>query len=81
MPICSYLVHTRPDDAADVADRLSALPGCDATPADDGDLVVLVTDTDSDADERALHERLQAEPGVRCLVMTFGADAGTGAAR
>ncbi len=71
MAICSYLVHTD-DDPARLAERLRALPGCDALPSTNRKLVVLVTETGSAADDEELRRRVTSLPGVKSLVMTFG---------
>ncbi len=71
MPVCSYLVFPHAD-AVDLAARLCSLPGCDAMPADNADLLILVTDTADAAAEEQLQTELAAVEGVQCMVLTFG---------
>ena len=71
MPVCSYLVVADGDPSA-VADRLGTIPGCDAIPAENRDVVIVVTDTTSTEQEARVRQQLEAAPGVQSLVMTFG---------
>ncbi len=71
MPVCSYLVFPHAN-AVDLSARLSALPGCEATPADNADLLILVTDTADAEAEELLQAQLADVDGVQCMVLTFG---------
>ncbi|HJP30270.1 MAG TPA: hypothetical protein QGF95_06920 [Candidatus Latescibacteria bacterium] len=71
MPVCSYLVFPQPD-AEGLAARLAALPGCETMPADNADLLILVTDTPDPEAEEELQDKLQNVPGIQCMVLTFG---------
>lgn len=77
MHICSYLIHVHPGGNSNgaVTEALNALPGCQATPADNGeDLVVLVTETaDKDAD-LALTKQIEVIPHIDGIALVFGAE-------
>jgi nitrate reductase NapAB chaperone NapD len=70
--ICSYLVI--PEDGASVlvAERLATLPGCDVVPAENRDVLILVTDTPGLEEESALRRRVEALDGIQALLLTFG---------
>ncbi len=72
MAVCSYLVF--PDEGAhtSVRNRLSAIPGCQVFPAENRDLLLLVTETEGTEEEESLRETIESTPGVRALVLTFG---------
>jgi nitrate reductase NapAB chaperone NapD len=72
MPVCSYVVIPEPGSAAAVAARLAALPGCETVRAENRDVILLVTDTSSDAEEAALRRALDATPGILTIVLAFG---------
>ena len=72
MPVCSYLVHSQPGRRTDVANRLEQIPGCEATPADQHDLIVLVTATDTVEEEAALQKSLESVEGIQNIALTFG---------
>ena len=52
--------------------RLTALPGCEVTPADNVDLLILLADTPDMDTEQLLQEQLEAVDGIQCMVLTFG---------
>jgi nitrate reductase NapAB chaperone NapD len=71
MPICSYIVHPSAGKKLILADRLSALDGCTAHPADNRELIVLVTETDTEAADKALRERISDMDEVECLALSY----------
>jgi len=72
MPICSYLVIPGPAGTRSLAPRLAALPGCEVVPAENAEVLILVTETDgSEADER-LRREIESLEDVQALVLTFG---------
>ena len=73
MNVCSYIAHVRPGTAQAVAGTLNALPGCDATPAENRDLVILVTETPDKQTDKDLNEQIQSLHNIECLALTFGA--------
>lgn len=72
MAICSYLVIPEPGGRASLSARLGALPGCETVPADNRDLLVLVTDTPDRKAEGELRARIEAMDGIQALILTFG---------
>ena len=72
MPICSYLVIPEHGASQRVAGRLAALPGCDVVPAENRDVLVLVTDTPGFEEESALRREVEALDGIQALLLTFG---------
>ena len=73
MNVCSYLVHVQSGTAEAVAGTLNALPGCDATPSENRDLVILVTETPDRQTDRDLTDQIQSLTEIDCLALTFGA--------
>lgn len=51
---------------------LSALSKCEVIPAENKDLLILVTDTDSSSEEDRLQEKLQAIDSMKLLAMVSG---------
>ncbi len=72
MPIMSYLAYPMDGRRDELLEALRALPGCEVLPAENRDLVVLVTDTPDRAAEQALQERLQDLPSLQCLALVSG---------
>lgn len=74
MPIKSYLTHPEPGKREELAARLASLPGCEVFPSTTHDVLILVTDTDGDQQERELEETLARIEEIRCLVLVSGAE-------
>ena len=72
MPVMSYLAYPVDGRRRELVDALTAVPGCHVLPADNRDLLVLVTDTPNDHAERDLQERLQGIASLACLTLVFG---------
>lgn len=72
MPVCSYLVVPTENAAPAVKERLGALPGCEVVPAENHDLLLLVTDTAGPEEESALQAAVGGIEGIGTLVMVFG---------
>lgn len=71
MAICSYLVIPEPGEAPAVRERLEAMPGCEVVPADNRDILLLVTDTADRGAEDALRDRIEELAGIQALLQTF----------
>lgn len=74
MPIFSYLAIPQAGAKERLCAVLAALPSCTIFPADNHDLVVLVTDTPNESAEEALRKELQAVPFLQSLSLVFGYD-------
>jgi len=74
MPILSYLVHARPGRRDSLCRTLEEIPGCEVQPADEGNVVILVTETDSSEAEKAMHARLKEIDDVALLALVFAHD-------
>ncbi len=72
MPICSYVVFPQQDKAQEVARRLGEIPNCEVVPAENRSLMILVTDTETAADEQVLQRQLNSIEDIECMALTFG---------
>jgi nitrate reductase NapAB chaperone NapD len=73
VPILSYVVIPSDGATGQVAGRLASLPGCEVARAANRDLLLLVTETGSEREERELHAALSRVEGIRSMILTFGA--------
>ncbi|HAR65058.1 MAG TPA: hypothetical protein DCR55_02445 [Lentisphaeria bacterium] len=71
MQVCSYIIHNTPNHGSELLSCLAEVPGCEAKKAADG-LVVLVTESDSEAGEQDLQTSLKSLSAIGCLVQAFG---------
>jgi nitrate reductase NapAB chaperone NapD len=72
MPVCGYVVVPGPGEADAAARAVSRIEGCEVVQAENREVLLLVTDTASEAEDRELRQRLNAVPGIQALLMTFG---------
>ena len=72
MPTCGYVVLPLPGARDESVEALSRMGGCEVFPAEDQDLLLLVTHTESFEADIELRCRVQAERSVQALLMTFG---------
>jgi nitrate reductase NapAB chaperone NapD len=69
--ICSYLVIPEPGAGPALRQRLEAVPGCDVVPAENRDVLILVTDTADRQAEDLVRHQIEGLPGIQALLQTF----------
>ena len=74
MPIFSYLAIPKNGAQKTLCGELTALPYCEVIPAENQDVVVLVTDTPDQTTEEALQKTLKSLQSLQSLSLTFGYD-------
>ena len=72
MPVFSYLAYPVPGAKEELLNDLAALDYCEATPADNQEILILVTDTPDDTKEKELQNKLKKLKSLESLGMTFG---------
>ena len=72
MPVFSYLAYPKQGAKQDLLNDLSALAYCEATPADNQNILILITDTPDEEKEKALQKKLKQLKSLESLGMTFG---------
>jgi nitrate reductase NapAB chaperone NapD len=74
MPIKSYLAHPQEGKKEDLLMALSKINHCEVIPAQNKDIIVLVTDTKSEIEENILKEKLEAIESLKLFSMVSGFD-------
>jgi nitrate reductase NapAB chaperone NapD len=72
MPVFSYLAYPKQGAKQALLNELAALKYCEATPADNEEILILVTDTPDEKREKALQKKLKKLKSLQSLGMTFG---------
>jgi nitrate reductase NapAB chaperone NapD len=72
MPTCSYIIHPAPGLCDRLTGTLNRMHGCSAIRADRHEVIILVTETRSDIEERALQTRLKEQQDIHAMALTFG---------
>ncbi len=72
MPVFSYLAYPAPGAKQALLNDLAALEYCEVTPADNEEILILVTDTPDESTEQELQKKLKQLKSLKSLGMTFG---------
>ena len=72
MPICSYIVYPTEGKVEDLKKQLTSLPGCQVLPAENRDVIILITDTKNLTEENHLQTSLKRIDEIQSLALTFG---------
>ena len=72
MPVFSYLAYPEAGAKDQLLKDLESLHYCEATPAKNQDLLILLTDTPNQDAEKQLQKQLKALKSLQSLSMTFG---------
>ncbi len=72
MPIKSYLVHPLEGKKILVAEALTKIEQCEVLPAENKDLLILVTETNSKQEETDLKEKIDLVKGIKLMALVAG---------
>jgi nitrate reductase NapAB chaperone NapD len=72
MPVFSYLAYPIQGAKEQLLNDLAALDYCEVTPAENKEVLILVTDTPDEETEEKLQKKLKALKSLESLGMTFG---------
>ena len=72
MPVFSYLAYPAEGNKEGLLHDLEALEYCEALPAENEEVLILVTDTPDEETEKELQKKLKGLISLESLAMTFG---------
>jgi len=72
MPVFSYLAYPVRGAKEALLNDLEALDHCEVMPAENEEVLILVTDTPDEEKEKALQKKLKELKSLQSLGMTFG---------
>lgn len=72
MPIKSYLAHPEDGKKQTLLEALSKIEQCEVIPAENEDLLVVVTETNTQEEEDNLKELIENIDGLKMLSMVSG---------
>ena len=72
MPVFSYLAYPEQGAKEQLLKNLSELRYCEITPAQNEELLILLTDTPDEDSEKQLQKKLKALDSLQSLSMAFG---------
>lgn len=74
MPIKSYLVHPREGRKTKLSSMLSEMEHCEVVTAENEELLILITETDTKTEEERLKEKLERMEEIKLMAMVSGFD-------
>jgi nitrate reductase NapAB chaperone NapD len=72
MPVFSYLAYPVKGAKEELLKDLAVLEHCEVTPAENEEILILVTDTPDDEKEKELQNKFKKLKSLQSLGMTFG---------
>ena len=75
MPIKSYILHCEDQKKEILLKELQTLSNCEVIPAQNHEVIVIVTDTDSEETDTELYNQLLEIKGLKHLSLVSGFDA------
>jgi nitrate reductase NapAB chaperone NapD len=72
MPVFSYLAYPVQGAKEELINDLKALNHCEVMPAENEEILILVTDTPDEEKEKELQKKLKGLKSLESLGMTFG---------
>jgi len=72
MPVFSYLAYPKQGAKEQLLNDLATLDYCEVTPAENEEILILVTDTPDEQKEKALQKKFKELKSLESLGMTFG---------
>ena len=72
MPIKSYIAQPHENRKDELIRSLSALPQCELLPAENKDVVIIVTDTKDQNEEEHIQHQLETIESLKLLTMVSG---------
>ncbi|WP_248722675.1 hypothetical protein [Seonamhaeicola sp. ML3] len=72
MPIKSYLAHPQDGKKESLINAISQLANCEVIPAENKDVLIVVTDTNNKAEDEQLKEKIEALDSLKLLAMVSG---------
>lgn len=72
MAIRSYLAHPHTGQKDQLINELSFLKNCEIIPAENKDVIVLVTETEDDTEDKILKEKIETFSSLKLLALVSG---------
>lgn len=74
MPIKSYLAHPHEGKKEELIAALSKIDNCEVLPAENRDLLIVVTDTQDNTEDKEIKETIETIESLKLLAMVSGFD-------
>ena len=72
MAIKSYLAHPNKGQKDKLINELSALKNCEIIPAENKEVIILITETENDNEDKMLKEKIETFNSLKLLALVSG---------
>ena len=72
MPITSYLAHPQEGKKSELIEALTSFKNCEVIPAENKDVLVVVTETRNTEEENNLKEKIETLASLKLLALVSG---------
>ena len=72
MPIKSYLAHPEEGKKEELIKAISQIEHCEVIPAENKNVLVVITETENDTQENKLKEKLESIQSLKLLALVSG---------
>ncbi len=72
MPIKSYLAHPYEGKKEELQKALSLINGCEVIPAENKNVLVVITETKDDGEDKSLKETIETLKSLKLLALVSG---------
>ena len=74
MPIKSYILHNEENKKSILVNALRSIPNCEVIPSKNQEVIVLVTDTETEELDKELYNKIVGLQGLKHLSLVSGFD-------
>ncbi len=72
MPIKSYIIIPQPEQKRHLINEIGKLEGCEIHPAENQEVLVLVTDTETEYEDKVLLEQIESNRNIKHISLVSG---------
>lgn len=72
MPIKSYIIIPQPDQKQHLIEDIGGLSGCEILPAENKEVLVLVTDTEDEKEDKILLSQIESNRNIKHISLVSG---------
>lgn len=72
MPVKSYIIIPQSDQKQRLIDEIGNMDGCEIHPAENQEVLVLVTDTENESDDKTLFAQIESNQNIKHISLVSG---------
>ena len=72
MPVKSYIIIPQSDQKEQLVSEIGNIEGCEIHPAENQEVLVLVTDTENESDDKKLFTQIESNQNIKHISLVSG---------